>query len=209
MASQLVAGAATSAPQSSPLDRVTRLLVHRRIPISVGLFTALIAIDLAVIHNRPRDPLAFNDGWSLAAVLVILVGLLVRAWAAGTLRKRRELATSGPYAWIRHPLYFGSFLMMVGFGTLVHDPLTLWFVAGPLAWLYWQAIRSEERNIAHLFPQEWPHYAARVPAFLPLRPVRPRLGDWSLNQWLANSEYQAWLGSIFALAAIKAWQFWL
>ena len=118
------------------------------------------------------------------------------------------LQIGGPYRWVRHPLYFGSFLMMVGFGTLVHDPITLWVVAGPVAWVYWQAIKSEEQKVSSLFPAEWPLYASRVPCFLPLRLATPRLGDWSLAQWLRNCEYQALLGSVVALAGIKLWQLW-
>ena len=141
--------------------------------------------------------------------MFILEGLLVRTWAAGTLRKQRELATTGPYAFVRHPLYFGSFLMMVGFGTLIHDPITLWVVAGPVAWIYWQAIKSEERQIARLFPKDWPGYAARVPRLLPRRLMRPRFNDWSLAQWLGNSEYRAWMGTAAALTGIKLWQAWM
>jgi protein-S-isoprenylcysteine O-methyltransferase Ste14 len=140
--------------------------------------------------------------------LFVIWGLLVRTWAAGTLRKQRELATTGPYAYVRHPLYFGSFLMMLGFGTLIHDPVTLWVVAGPVAWIYWQAIKSEERQIAKLFPKEWAGYAAAVPRLLPWRLVQPRFGDWSLAQWMGNSEYRAWLGTAVALAGIKLWQMW-
>jgi protein-S-isoprenylcysteine O-methyltransferase Ste14 len=206
MASQLVASPAASAPQTTAAQRFASLLVRRRVPISVALFAAIVLVDLFVLHSRPRDVLNVADPLALLSVLLILAGLAVRTWAAGTLRKRRELARTGPYAWIRHPLYFGSFLMMVGFGTLIQDPLTLWVVAGPLAWMYWQAVKSEERHIAKLFPADWPPYAAAVPRFLPFRPVRPSFADWSLAQWLHNSEYQAWLGSALALIAIKIWQ---
>jgi protein-S-isoprenylcysteine O-methyltransferase Ste14 len=206
MASQLVASPATASHSSTTIQRFIELIVARRVPISMLLFTGLVLLDLFVIRSRPRDVLNLADPVAGAAVLLILAGLGVRSWAAGTLRKRRELATTGAYACIRHPLYFGSFLMMVGFGTLVQDPITLWVVAGPIAWLYWQAVKSEERQIAQLFPAEWPRYAATVPAFIPRRIVWPRIKDWSLGQWLANSEYQALLGAAIALVAIKLWQ---
>jgi protein-S-isoprenylcysteine O-methyltransferase Ste14 len=209
MASQLVASPATAATSPTTTQRLVDLLVARRVPISVLLFTGLILLDLFVIRTRPRDLLNLTDPIVAAAVLLILAGLGVRSWAAGTLRKRRELATTGAYAFIRHPLYFGSFLMMIGFGTLIQDPITLWVVAGPVAWLYWQAVKSEERQIAQLFPTQWPSYAASVPAFIPRRLVRPRLADWSLGQWIANSEYQALLGAAIALVGIKLWQAWL
>jgi len=206
MASQLV-GSSSAAPTTLG-GRLVDLCVRRRVPISIGLFGGLIVLDVFVFRSRPRDILDWTSPLTVAGVALVLVGLFVRTWAAGTLRKQRELATTGAYAFVRHPLYFGSFLMMVGFGTLVHDPITLWVVAGPVAWIYWQAIKSEERQIARLFPKKWPDYAANVGRLMP-RLTLPRFNDWSLKQWVGNSEYRAWLGSAVALAAIKVWQAWM
>jgi protein-S-isoprenylcysteine O-methyltransferase Ste14 len=205
MASQLVAAPHARANDLTVFQRFTRLVVRRRVPISVVLFTALVAIDLFVLESRPRSVLNLADPFVAGGLLLVIGGLVVRTWAAGTLRKRRELATTGPYAWIRHPLYFGSFLMMVGFGILIHDPLTLWVVVGPVAWLYWQAVKSEEKQIAKLFPAQWPAYAASVPRFFPRRLMTPQLADWSLAQWLRNSEYQAWISSAIAIIGIQIW----
>jgi len=207
MASQLAAAPAAPTHESSSAaaSRLTDYLVRRRVAISLVLFTGLVLLDLVVFQNRPRDVLRWSDPLVVLSELLIVGGLLVRSWAAGTLRKKKQLATSGPYAWIRNPLYFGSFLMMVGFGTLVQDPLTLWIVIGPVAWLYWQAVRSEERHLAEIFPDQWPQYAAAVPRFFPYKLVRPQAGAWSLAQWRHNLEYQAWLGSGLALAGIKLW----
>ena len=208
MASQLVAAPRAGVNDLTVFQRFTRLVVRRRVPISAVLFTALVAIDLFVLRSRPRSVLDLADPFVASGLLLVIGGLIVRAWAAGTLRKRRELATTGPYAMIRHPLYFGSFLMMVGFGILIHDPLTLWVVVGPVAWLYWQAVKSEEKHIAKLFPAEWAAYAASVPRFFPRRLMAPQLADWSLSQWLRNSEYQAWLGSAIAVVGIQLWHLW-
>jgi protein-S-isoprenylcysteine O-methyltransferase Ste14 len=206
MASQLVATRGDSASLPAAGRSFADLCVKRRVPLSVALFAALIALDLFVLQTRPRNFLTLADPLAAVSLLFIVAGLAVRTWAAGTLRKQKELATTGPYALVRHPLYFGSFLMMIGFGTLVQDPLTLWVVAGPVAWLYWQAIKSEERRVAGLFPSEWPAYARRVPRIIPYRPAAISLKDWSLAQWRRNSEHRAWLGTAVALVAIKLWQ---
>jgi protein-S-isoprenylcysteine O-methyltransferase Ste14 len=210
MASQLAAAvpAATGA-RRRPISPLVRMLVDRRVPISVALFATLICLDVLVFHSRPRDLFNLADPLVVPGLLLIVAGLLVRSWAAGTLRKRQQLATTGPYAWVRNPLYAGSFLMMIGFGLLVQDALALWIVVGPIAWLYWQAVQCEERNLNRLFPEQWPPYAASVPRFFPRRLMLPRTIDWSLAQWLRNSEYQAWGGSLLALAGIKLWQMWL
>lgn len=205
MASQLAAASGDVACVRSPLQRFTQRCVSRRVPLSIGLFGLLIALDVLVFHIRPRDVLNLADGLVVAGLALVAAGLAVRSWAAGTLRKQKQLATTGPYALVRHPLYFGSFLLMLGFGTLIHDPITLWIVAGPVAWLYWHAVTSEERKLATLFPLEWPAYKAKVPAILPYRPVLPRLTNWSLAQWRRNSEHRAIVGSLIALIAIKLW----
>ena len=207
MATQLVAVQDPGQPAAGR-ERVVRWLVSRRVPISLVLFTAVVLLDMFVLRTRPRDVLNLSDPLVGISLALLASGLTLRTWAAGTLQKRRELARTGPYAWIRHPLYFGSFLMMIGFATLVRDPVSPWLVIGPVAWLYWQAVKSEERQIAALFPDQWPAYAASVPPLVPRRLIWPSLDNWSVAQWLRNSEYQAWIGSGVALVGIKLWQVW-
>src|SRR5262245_40236752 len=107
MAPQLVAYPAASAPSPTVAQRLVTLLVRRRVPISLVLFFALVLLDLLVFRSRPRNVLNVADPFAGGGVLLILAGLAVRTWAAGTLRKQRELAVTGPYAWVRHPLYCG------------------------------------------------------------------------------------------------------
>ncbi len=203
MASQLATRTSFPAAPRTPAERFTRLCVRRRVPITVGLLVALLLLDGFVFNGDPRNVTNWGDPFVAVGETLILFGLLVRAWAAGTLKKQKQLATTGPYALVRHPLYLGSVLMMVGFAALGFAPLSLLVIAPPLAWIYWLAMKSEERHVGSLFPHEWPAYAAKVPRFIPRRFVVPHLADWSLAQWLKNSEYQAWIGAALALAAIK------
>src|SRR5437868_6169713 len=208
MASQFANPATTPAESLSPAERLTRLCVRRRVPITVGLLVSLLLLDGFVFNGAPRNVTNWGDPFVAVGEWLILYGLLVRSWAAGTLRKQKQLATTGPYACIRHPLYFGSILMMAGFAALGFAPLSLLVIAPPLAWLYWHAITSEERHVAKLFPAQYPTYAAATPRLIPRRLVIPRLADWSLAQWLKNSEYQAWLGAAAGVTAIKLLHLW-
>lgn len=199
----------TSVPTIEPLspgERISRLCVRRRVPITLALLALLLLLDGWVFHGHPRNILNWTDPIAAIGVLLIFAGLLVRSWAAGTLKKQRQLATTGPYACVRHPLYFGSCLMMAGFAALGFAPLSLAIVGPPLAYIYWQTIRSEERLISRLFPLEWPAYAARTSRLIPRRLVWPNLSEFSLAQWLKNSEYQAWLGAAAGLLAIMLYQ---
>jgi len=190
----------------SPGEQLSRLCVRRRVPITIALLALLLVVDGFVFHGKPRDVLNWTDPVAAAGVLLIVVGLLVRSWAAGTLKKQKQLATTGPYAFVRHPLYFGSTLMMIGFGALGFSPWSLAVVGPPLAYIYWQTIRSEERLISKLFPIDWPGYAASVPRIIPRRLVVPKLSEWSLALWLKNSEFQAWIGAAAGLLALKLYQ---
>jgi len=79
---------------------------------------------------------------------------------------RHALATTGPYAYLRHPQYAGFVLVMLGF--LVQWPTLLTLAMFPvLVWMYIRLARSEEHDAIAEFRNEYTHYAARIPAFIP------------------------------------------
>jgi protein-S-isoprenylcysteine O-methyltransferase Ste14 len=136
---------------------------------------------------------------------LVLAGLGLRTWAAGTLHKRTQLATTGPYELVRHPLYIGSFLMMLGFCILVDDRENIWFVLGPILGLYILRAVHEERYLAEVFPDQWPKFAQRVPRFFPRRLPTTWTADWSFTQWRNNREHRAVTATFLGLAAIQVW----
>ena len=115
------------------------------------------------------------------------------------------MTTTGPYQQIRNPLYVGSFLVMIGFCLMIDDPANIWFVLGPMCGLYRVKIRSEERKLAGKFGDLWTSYANRTPRIVPRRWPTFSVREWQLGQWLKNREYQAVLGSLVGLVAIKLW----
>lgn len=195
---------ADSATPPSLANRVHVFLIERRVAVSMTLFSLLAAVDLIVLERRPHDVLNPADPWAAAGLGLVLVGLFIRSWAAGTLRKYRQLITAGPYAVARNPLYVGSFLMMAGFSTLLGDWLTLLLVMVPMIVLYGLAVRDEEQGLAQAFPDQWPDYAARVPRFLP-KLTWPTRDGWSFSQWRRNHEFNAWIGAAAGLVGLRAW----
>src|SRR5881296_949729 len=119
-----------------------------------------VCAALFFVLGRPRLPTLAIGG------AVAVIGLALRAWASGYLRKNDQLATSGPYAHTRNPLYFGSFLIAAGFALVAHWALLLLVVA---FWVivYGPTIRRERRDMSARFPEAYASYARNVPAFVP------------------------------------------
>ena len=187
---------------SVAIKSFSRSLQRKRVPLG------FMAAALLVIFSHPT--------WHLMSIgaPMALCGLAIRAWAAGHLRKKVELATSGPYAHTRNPLYLGSCLTAAGCGISAGN---LWLglgLLGCLAAVYVPVIRAEERETRKLYANDYPGYAEAVPAFVPrLTPYRGRLRrsfDWRL--YLSRREYQALIGlavvmGILALKAAKILKF--
>jgi len=135
------------------------------------------------------------------------VGLLWRGWAAGHLDKNQGVATSGPFAYTRHPLYLGSFLIGSGFALaggswLIGLAFLAFFVL-----LYWPVMRREESFLSWRFGEVYARYAAAVPFFFPRwRGATGRQKfDWA--RYRRNREYEAALGYLGAIVflALKLW----
>jgi protein-S-isoprenylcysteine O-methyltransferase Ste14 len=148
-------------------------------------------------------PLTLAVGGAIA-----LAGVLVRAWAAGHIVKNDRLATSGPYAHTRNPLYFGSFLIGAGFAVAVHWALLLLVIA---FWIlvYLPTMERERSNIRTRFPEAYAEYEAHVPAFMPRVLPWGGAGDaapgpsFSLALYLRHGEWRA--GLVFFLALGWLW----
>lgn len=143
---------------------------------------------------------------------VSILGLAIRAWASGHIRKNSALATSGPYAFTRNPLYLGSFLLGVGF-TIASGfwPLGILFALLFLG-IYFPVMRVESATLAELFGKEFQDYARQVPLFFPR--ITPYRSGVSANRfdsslYMRYREYRAALGLViaWALLAFKAYYF--
>lgn len=144
---------------------------------------------------------------SLAAGLpVAILGLWLRGWAAGHLAKNERLATSGPYAYLRNPLYLGTLIVAAGLAIAAERPLLAALFAAVFGLIYLPVIELEEQHLRELFP-EYKDYAARVPLLWP-RPGHAGARDrfrWRLYR--KNEEYQALLGFL-AGVLLLAWKTW-
>lgn len=155
---------------------------------------------------------AAPTGYSiLVGAALGLTGLLIRGWAAGTIRKEEELTTTGPYAYLRHPLYLGSLLLGVGI-TLAggHEAWVLLFLLFYVT-VYTRTMVGEAALLTELFGERYAHYAARVPAFLPsVVPYGPPgvAGDgFTFARYGRNKEWEALAGYVlvFGYFVVRWW----
>jgi hypothetical protein len=113
--------------------------------------------------------------------VIAVVGVLVRLYASGFVMKNKELATTGPYSLVRHPLYTGNILMLIGF-CLANGMIWPWAVGVIFLWFWYPpAISYEDRKLNGIFGDAWQQWSARTPALIP-RGLIPKSGDgtsWS------------------------------
>jgi Phospholipid methyltransferase len=181
-----------STQTTAPQDWISRWQrVARRIRVPLGfLAAALYLFELWQCAPRPAAV-----GWSLT---LVLPGLWLRGYAAGYVKKNRELTQTGPYAHTRNPLYLGSILIAFGFAlALLSWPVAAVLAAGFLI-IYVPVIASEERFLRATFP-DFEAYCRRVPRLLPrLAPARTEnssSGSFSFQLYLRHREYNAAIGA--------------
>jgi protein-S-isoprenylcysteine O-methyltransferase Ste14 len=162
---------------------------------------------LFFVVARPR-PLTLIVG-----AIAALPGLALRAWATGHLRKNAALATTGPYAYTRNPLYLGSFLMGVGF-TIATGRWFLGFVFAALfLGIYAPVMRVESATLAELFGENYRRYAQAVPLFLPRLSRYEQASEaqarFDAALYRRYREYRTAIGLVTAwvLLALKAYYF--
>jgi hypothetical protein len=122
-------------------------------------------------------------------MLLAVIGTVVRVWASGIIFKNEVLATTGPYGYVRHPLYVGNIFTLAGFALAS----ALWW-AGPLIvafllFYYPPAIEYEDRKLHRIFGEQWSDWSVQVRALFPRR--RPYETDqkaqWSFSQSLRRN----------------------
>jgi protein-S-isoprenylcysteine O-methyltransferase Ste14 len=163
-----------------------------RIRVPLGFVVGALVLYLAM--PTPRFIVA---GLPLAAL-----GLLWRASAAGIIRKDHSLASDGPYRFTRNPLYFGSFLLALGFSLMSGSLVCALLVLIPFGLIYPRVIFREESHLSKLFGREYETFKQTIPAFFPRRIGWSMFESFSFQQYRTNGEYNAGLGFVAVLAIL-------
>src|SRR5258706_9339726 len=183
--------------------RLPLLVALSRWRATLGFAAGLVAL-VACGHPTARAV----AGW----LPLVLVGLGLRVWARGHLVLRTRLADSGPYAFVRHPLYVGSFMAGLAFTFMMHDAwVAIVFVAAFLL-MYVPKVMREETHLQTLYGAVYDAYVARVGAVVPrLASIRHRETSPSGFAWpqvMRHREYETWLGAAAACAVLMARALW-
>jgi protein-S-isoprenylcysteine O-methyltransferase Ste14 len=173
--------------------------IARRIRVPLGFATASACILLA---RATRLSI-------LVGSVVAIAGLAIRGLASGHVQKNAVLTVTGPYAYTRNPLYFGSLVLAVGFTIASCNWWVALLVAVMFFAIYIPVIRSEEEFLRCRFP-EFAEYERNVPRLFPRLP--PRLSSsesFSWHLYWKHREYNAVLGTALMIGALVIKAFWL
>ena len=173
--------------------------IARRIRVPLGFFFAAFYLW----QSRPA-------WWSLAmGGVVVAQGVILRAMASGHVQKNQELATTGPYAYCRNPLYLGSIIIAIGFAIASRDIWVTVAIVVLFAAIYIPVIRAEESFLRQHFSQ-YEDYARRVPRLLPrtLWWSDALTSGFSRALYRQHREYNAFIGAAAMLAALVVKMLW-
>ena len=173
-------------------------LVAQRIRVPLGFAFAVFYIWLA----RPT--------WLsiIIGVIIAIPGIVLRALASGHVKKNQELTTTGPYAYVRNPLYVGSLIMALGFAVAARSPWILLVMAAMFWAIYLPVIRHEEAYLREVFPN-FADYARNVRRLFPRwRAYGNGDAGFSSHLYWQHREYNAVLGTAAILAVLIAKLMW-
>jgi protein-S-isoprenylcysteine O-methyltransferase Ste14 len=138
-------------------------------------------------------------------IIFVVLGQAIRMWAAGHLVKCDDLTTSGPFGWVRNPLYVGSFLIACGYCT-ISGGWIVWAVAIPLfALTHGSAVTWEEKYMLQTYGDAFAGYCKSVPRWMPRPPRRREPGKrFSWPQMVINAELKSLIVTAVVVAIFAA-----
>jgi len=169
----------------------------RRIPIFLGAF-------LLVILAKP-----YFMG-TVIGIILISLGEGIRIWAAGHLQKNESLTVTGPYAYVKNPLYIGSILITIGFCILADNIYLL--AAATLAFCFHYIPykkRVEGDRLRKIFGSQFEDYDQKVPDYIPRRtPYSTQKNPWRFRDFVENSEEGIVLLNVIGILLILSRPYW-
>jgi len=175
------------------LKALLRKITWKTIPV-------YILLVILIYYAQPRL-ISFVVGLPF-----ILSGELLRLWAAGHLSKNREVTTTGPYAYVKNPLYLGTFLIMVGFCLLASQWIILGIgLVGFFSYYVPFKKKAESNRLRQIFGSSWDEYDRSVPDYIPrLTPYEKRgQHPWEWSRVVSNSEHETAVVTVLGILILS------
>ena len=146
-------------------------------------FIGISFVILISVVGEPKKLLFFTG------LAFVFLGIAVRLWSSGHIKKNKALATDGPYTFVRHPIYVGNITLGFGFALASSLWWSLPLLILILLIFYPQAIHQEDENLHRIFKKDWEQWHKRTRALIPsLSHYRDAQGGkWSLMQSLRQN----------------------
>jgi protein-S-isoprenylcysteine O-methyltransferase Ste14 len=169
----------------------------RRVPLFIGAI-------LLVLFANPNLP------GIVVGILLIFLGEVIRIWAAGHLQKNEILTVTGPYAYVKNPLYIGSILIAAGFCILADN---VYLLAAAMFMFCFHYIpykkKVESDRLRRVFGKEYEDYDEKVPDYLPrATPYSDQRVSWSFKAFIENSEEGIFLLILLGIIFIVTRPYW-
>ena len=159
------------------------------------MFLARFRVFLGFVCAAAAFWLANPNALSLyAGAAIAIAGEGIRIWAAGHIQKGREITRSGPYRYVRHPLYAGSAIIGLGFIVASRSIVVALLVVVYLGATLTAAMRTEETALDEKFAGEYSAYRDGI--------AQPVQRSFSLDRVMANREYRAMTGLVVGLLVL-------
>ncbi len=138
----------------------------------------------------------------ILGTLLVVLGEAGRTWALGYIEKDAKLATAGPYAYTRNPLYVFNSTMFIGFCVMGNQMIPALFASIIFFWIYLVIIDIEARRMVSMFGEEYEEWSKHVPLFIPRSTPRADRVQKAYSMALAveHKEPKHWFGMVVGLA---------
>lgn len=176
--------------------------MKRKITVKTVPVYVLAAVLVWLARPVPR--------WFVVGVAIVVLGEGIRIWAAGHLYKNERVVTSGPYAYVKNPLYLGTFLIMVGLCVMASNYVVLAVGIGVFVAYYAPfKQRRESDRLRERFGDAWVRYDHDVPSYVPrLMPYPAReVKPWQWAAFIRNDEHGTVLAVLLGIGLL-AWRLW-
>jgi protein-S-isoprenylcysteine O-methyltransferase Ste14 len=166
--------------------------------------TVLAAVVAVVMFYLAKDK-QLEPAWFVPGAAASFLGEWLRLWAAGHLRKNKQLTTTGPYSYVKNPLYIGTLLITIGYSAMARN---IYILIGGFVWffIYYAPYKKKQENekLVGSFGDAWTVYDKAVPDYIPRLTPYPERGTnrWSYEVVKENSEHETAVGVLIGLVVL-------